>query len=117
MRISDWSSTCALPIYQGHAKLQGIKFILDGSVQARTGYFTRDYALGSPTGENPWHGHPNIAPDAFRAAAAKVNDRGWQIFAHANGDAPIDMATEPYAAMGIRAPGDPHPLTLTSHFQ
>src|SRR3546814_5837875 len=25
-------------VYRGHAKLQGIKFILDGSVQARTGY-------------------------------------------------------------------------------
>src|SRR3546814_7271388 len=88
MRISDWSSdVCS-------SDLQGIKFILDGSVQARTGYFTRDYALGSPTGENPWHGHPNIAPDAFRAAAAKVTDRGWQIFAHANGDAAIDMAIE-----------------------
>ncbi|MGH6634112.1 MAG: amidohydrolase, partial [Sphingopyxis sp.] len=34
--------------YQGHVKLQGIKFVLDGSVQARTGYFTRDYKRGSP---------------------------------------------------------------------
>src|SRR3546814_2824367 len=30
-------------VYQGHAKLQGIKFILDGSEQARPGYFTRHY--------------------------------------------------------------------------
>lgn len=104
-------------VYQGHAKLQGIKFILDGSVQARTGYFTRDYALGSPTGENPWHGHPNIAPDAFRAAATKVNDRGWQIFAHANGDAAIDMAIKTYDALGITAAADLRPIIIHSQFQ
>ncbi|SBV32261.1 conserved exported protein of unknown function [uncultured Sphingopyxis sp.] len=104
-------------VYRGHAKLQGIKFILDGSVQARTGYFTRDYALGSPTGENPWHGHPNIAPGAFRAAAAKVNDRGWQIFAHANGDAAIDMAIKTYDALGITAADDRRPIIIHSQFQ
>src|SRR3546814_17336323 len=63
-------------VYRGHAKLQGIKFILDGSVQARTGYFTRDYALGSQTGEYTWHGHPNISPDASRASAATETDCG-----------------------------------------
>src|SRR3546814_18897022 len=38
--------------YRGHVKLQGVKFVLDGSVQARTGYFTRDYKQGSPERES-----------------------------------------------------------------
>src|SRR3546814_17503223 len=70
-----------------------------------------------PTGENPWHGHPNIAPDAVRAAAAKVTDRGWQIFAHANGDAAIDMAIETYDALGITAADDRRPIIIHSQFQ
>jgi len=36
--------------YQGHVKIEGVKFILDGSPQARTAYFTRDYATTRGTG-------------------------------------------------------------------
>src|SRR3546814_19354474 len=59
----------------------------------------------------------NIAPDAFRAAAAKVTDRGWQIFAHANGDAAIDMAIETYDALGITAADDRRPIIIHSQLQ
>src|SRR5690606_32724062 len=51
--------------YRGHVKLQGIKFVLDGSVQARTGYFTRDYKRGSPEGHHPWHGEPALSEAEF----------------------------------------------------
>src|SRR3546814_10340570 len=51
--------------YDHHVKLQGIKVILDGSGQARTGYFTRDYARGAPDGSHPWHGAPAMDQDAF----------------------------------------------------
>ena len=47
--------------WQGHVKLQGIKFILDGSPQARTAYFTRDYARGAPDGSHPWHGQHGLS--------------------------------------------------------
>src|SRR3546814_14329507 len=62
--------------YDHHVKLQGIKFILDGSVQARTGYFTRDYARGGPDGAHPWHGHPAMGQDAFDRMARQVNESG-----------------------------------------
>src|SRR3546814_8230061 len=67
-------------VYRGHAKLQGIKFILDGSVQARTGYFTRDYALGSPTGENPWHGHPNIRSEEHTSELQSLMRISYAVF-------------------------------------
>lgn len=104
--------------YQGHFKLQGIKFVLDGSPQARTAYFTRDYARGSPgEGKHPWHGEPVMSEAAFQAMARKVHDRGWQIFAHANGDAAIDMALRGFDALGIKSADNRRPVVIHSQFQ
>ena len=103
--------------YQDHVKLQGIKFVLDGSVQARTGYFTRDYKRGSPEGHHPWHGEPVLSETDFVAQAKKVDDRGWQLFVHANGDAAIDMAIRGFDALGIKAADDRRPIVIHSQFQ
>jgi hypothetical protein len=103
--------------YQDHVKLQGVKFVLDGSVQARTGFFTRDYARGSPDGSHPWHGQPVVSEAEFCTQARKVHDRGWQIFAHANGDAAIDMAIRCFDALGIKAADDRRPIVIHSQFQ
>ncbi|MEI4509190.1 amidohydrolase [Sphingopyxis sp. CCNWLW253] len=103
--------------YQGHVKLQGIKFVLDGSVQARTGFFTRDYQRGSPEGHHPWHGEPILSEEEFVAQARKVHDRGWQLFVHANGDAAIDMAIKGFDTLGIKAADDRRPIVIHSQFQ
>jgi len=103
--------------YQGHVKLQGIKFVLDGSVQGRTGYFTRDYRRGSPEGHHPWHGEPILSEDEFIAQATKVHARGWQLFVHANGDAAIDMAIKGFDALGIKAADNRRPIVIHSQFQ
>ncbi len=100
----------------GRVKLQGIKFTLDGSPQARTGFFTRDYALGSPDGKHPWHGQPVTTDEAFQTLARKVHERGWQIFVHANGDAAIDMAIRGFDALGIKAADDRRPIVIHSQF-
>ena len=103
--------------YQGHVKLQGIKFVLDGSVQGRTGFFTRDYQRGSPEGHHPWHGEPILSEADFIAQAKKVHDRGWQLFVHANGDAAIDMAIRGFDALGIKAADNRRPIVIHSQFQ
>lgn len=100
----------------GRVKLQGIKFTLDGSPQARTAYFTRDYAQGSPDGSHPWHGQPIVRDSEFQALLRKVSGRGWQIFVHANGDAAIDMAIRGFDAMGIKASQDRRPIVIHSQF-
>ncbi|WP_374531259.1 amidohydrolase [Novosphingobium sp.] len=102
--------------YQGHVKLQGVKFVLDGSPQARTAYFTRDYANGSPDGHHPWHGQPVMDEAKFQAMAKQVNDRGWQLFVHANGDAAIDMAIRGFDALGIKAADNRRPIVIHSQF-
>ncbi len=103
--------------YQDHVKLQGIKFVLDGSVQGRTGYFTRDYKRGSPEGHHPWHGEPILSETDFVAQAKKVHARGWQLFVHANGDAAIDMAIRGFDALGIKAVDNRRPVVIHSQFQ
>jgi predicted amidohydrolase YtcJ len=103
--------------YQGHVKLQGIKFVLDGSPQARTAFFTRDYALGSPEGKHPWHGEPIVKQAEFDALARQVHARGWQIFVHANGDAAIDMAIKGFDTLGIKAADNRRPVVIHSQFQ
>lgn len=103
--------------YQGHTKVQGIKFVLDGSPQARTGFFTREYANGSPEGHHPWHGVPIIKQEEFNAKAKLVHDRGWQLFVHANGDAAIDMAIKGFDALGIKAKDNRRPIVIHSQFQ
>ncbi len=103
--------------YNGHVKRQGIKFMLDGSPQARTAFFTRDYARGAPDGAHPWHGQPIVKQEEFEALARKVHERGWQLFVHANGDAAIDMAIQGFDALGIKAADDRRPVVIHSQFQ
>ncbi len=103
--------------YLGHTKLQGVKFVLDGSPQARTAYFTRDYANGSPEGHHPWHGQPIVSQEEFNKAAKLVHERGWQLFVHANGDAAIDMAIRGFDALGIKAADNRRPIVIHSQFQ
>jgi predicted amidohydrolase YtcJ len=103
--------------YDGHLKLQGIKFVLDGSPQARTAFFTKDYKLGSPEGHHPWHGQPNISEVEFIRQARQAHQRGWQLFVHGNGDAAIDMAIRGFAALGIKASDNRRPVVIHSQFQ
>lgn len=103
--------------YQGHVKLQGIKFLLDGSPQARTAYMTRAYARGAPDGSHPWHGQPVFKQEEFLAGARQVHAKGWQIFVHANGDAAIDMAVRSFDALGIKAKDNRRPVVIHSQFQ
>lgn len=102
---------------QGRVRLQGIKFVLDGSPQARTAFMTRDYKLGDPEGHHPWHGQPNVSEAAFIEEVRKVHARGWQLFVHANGDAAIDMAIKGFDAAGIKAADNRRPVVIHSQFQ
>lgn len=103
--------------YQGHVKLEGIKFVLDGSPQARTGFFTRDYKNGAPDGHHPWHGTSNMTQEQFNTDAKRAHAKGWQLFVHANGDAAIDMAIKGFDAVGIKARDNARPVVIHSQFQ
>lgn len=72
-------------------KLGGIKLMLDGSPQAKTAWLTKPYEV-VPTGFDPDYRGYQIVDDA--TAAKMVDDayaRGWQVYAHCNGDAAADQ--------------------------
>lgn len=67
------------------------KVFLDGSVGGRTARFRGPYLDG---GENRglWMGEP----EAMRATLARAHEAGWQLCAHAIGDAAIDLLLDIY---------------------
>ena len=103
--------------WRDHVKLQGVKFLLDGSPQARTAYFTHPYLHGGPNGESDWHGTPIVDQATFNTLARQVHEAGLQLFMHANGDAAIDMAINGLESLGIRASDDRRPVVIHSQFQ
>ncbi|MEP0710137.1 MAG: amidohydrolase [Parvibaculum sp.] len=72
-------------------KVSGIKLMLDGSPQAKTAWLTKPYEVVPPGFEPDYRGY-RIVDD--ESAAAMVDDafsRGWQVYAHCNGDAAADQ--------------------------
>lgn len=103
--------------WRDHVKLQGVKFILDGSPQARTAFFTQAYRQGGPNGEHDWHGTPIVDQATFNALAGRAHAAGLQLFMHANGDAAIDMAINGLESLGIHAADNRRPIVIHSQFQ
>lgn len=102
--------------YTDHFRIGGVKISLDGSPQGKTAWLTQPY-YKVPEGEKPdYAGYPAF-PDA------KVNDlinqawgHGWQVLAHANGDAAIDQLIHAVAAAEAAHP-DKHLMPVLIHGQ
>lgn len=68
--------------YWNHLKVDGAKIFLDGSPQGKSAWLTRPYE-----GEESYCGYPTQEDDAVVAAARCALRHGYQLLAHANGDA------------------------------
>ena len=100
--------------YNNHLKLQGIKFVLDGSPQGKTAYWTQPLLTPGPGGEPNWRGQPVMPPEDINKALAEVYGKGIQVFCHANGDAAIDMAIDGMRKAGARAADDQRTVVIHS---
>jgi predicted amidohydrolase YtcJ len=100
--------------YNNHLKLQGIKFVLDGSPQGKTAYWTQPLLTPGPGGEPNWRGQPVMPPEEINKALAEVYGTGIQVFCHANGDAAIDMAIDGMRKAGARAADDQRTVVIHS---
>lgn len=87
--------------YYNHYKWPaGVKIIGDGSVQAKTGLFTKPYLTGGPSGEKDWKGIPNVTQADLNKLVKLAYDNKVQVEFHANGDAAIDMFLDAHQAAG-----------------
>lgn len=96
----------AFGTYNNRLKLQGIKFLIDGSPQGKTAFWTQPLLTPGPDGQPDWRGQPIFPPETLRQKMAAVHAKGLQIFCHANGDAAIDLAIDGMRATGVKAADD-----------
>ena len=77
--------------YVGGFRVGGVKFVLDGSIQAKTGYLVDPYLLVPDGQSSDYRGYPMMKPETYNQYVASFLKRGVPVLAHANGDASIDM--------------------------
>jgi predicted amidohydrolase YtcJ len=104
-------------VYRRGLKLQGIKFVQDGSPQAKTAHVTTPYLTGGPGGQRQWRGESTQPRRAFIDQVRNALAAGLQVFVHANGDATIDEAIEAVEAAGVTAADDRRTVVIHSQFQ
>ncbi len=78
--------------YTNRLRIGGVKLSLDGSPQGKTAWFTKPYLVPPHNEKNSYRGFPifkNI--DKLQKLVDYTQKKGWQLLAHANGDAAIDQ--------------------------
>lgn len=99
--------------YRGRFRLGGMKLLTDGSIQGYTAYLSRPYHT-PPDGRDPaYAGFPTFeTQERLNAAVADGYANGWQVLAHANGDAAIGMVIEAASAAERMHPGGDRRTTI-----
>jgi predicted amidohydrolase YtcJ len=79
-------------VLENHLKLNGFKFMSDGSPQGKTAFFGRAYLTAVPGCDNAeCRGFPVVTQEQFNEAIIKGFKNNLQTYVHCNGDAAIDM--------------------------
>ncbi len=77
--------------YAGGFRLGGGKFVLDGSIQGKTGYLSEPYAETTEGEGADYRGYPAMSVETFQKLSRPFFERDVPLLIHANGDAAIDM--------------------------
>ncbi|GGD68856.1 amidohydrolase [Emticicia aquatilis] len=79
-------------VLENHLKLNGFKFMSDGSPQGKTAFFGKAYLTKVPgCNDSLCRGFPVVTQEQFNEAIIKAFKNNIQPYAHCNGDAAIDM--------------------------
>lgn len=91
-------------------KVGGIKLMLDGSPQAKTAWLTKPYEVVPPGFDKDYRGYRIVDDETAESLVDDAFARGWQVYAHCNGDAAADQfiaaigkATEKHGAADRRS--------------
>ncbi|TDB28178.1 amidohydrolase [Stenotrophomonas sp. ATCM1_4] len=104
------------PTFTDHFRIGGVKISLDGSPQGKTAWLSQPY-YQVPEGEKPdYAGYPAYTDAQVDELIGKAWQHGWQVLAHANGDAAIDQLIHAVAAAEAAYP-DRHLLPVLIHGQ
>ncbi|CAH0147748.1 amidohydrolase [Roseomonas sp. CECT 9278] len=99
--------------YRSRLRVGGAKISLDGSPQGKTAWLTRPYLVPPAGAAADYRGLQTAPTDATIEAFSRCYERGWQIMAHANGDAAIDlMIAAAREATRRHGPGDRRPVLI-----
>ncbi|WP_282266684.1 amidohydrolase [Stenotrophomonas sp. PS02298] len=102
--------------YTDHFRIAGVKISLDGSPQGKTAWLTKPY-FNVPEGEKPdYAGYPAFPTAKVDDLITQTWGRGWQVQAHANGDAAIDQLIHAVAVAEAKYP-DKHLVPVLIHGQ
>ncbi|MDH3362319.1 MAG: amidohydrolase [Gammaproteobacteria bacterium] len=77
--------------YVNGVRVGGAKFILDGSIQGKTGYLSLPYVEPPDGKDADYRAYPMMPADVFQKALDPLLQRNVPLLVHANGDAAIDM--------------------------
>lgn len=91
--------------YNHHFRIGGVKISLDGSPQGKTAWLTRPYYRAPPGQKPAYAGYPIFKDAEANDLIERAYAQGWQILAHANGDAAIDQFIAAVRAAEAAHPG------------
>lgn len=91
--------------YTDHLRIAGLKLSLDGSPQGKTAHFTAPYVEPPPGQPADYRGYATLTPERTNARMIEARRHGWQVIAHANGDAAIDQLIAGERAAQAAVPG------------
>lgn len=78
-------------------RLAGVKMWADGSIQGLTGCLSEGYACAPDQ-----YGVLIHPPEELARRIATLDDAGWQVAVHGNGDQAIQTILDAYASLGVR---------------
>ena len=102
--------------YKNRLKLAGVKFVLDGSPQGKTAFWSKPLLTPGPEGEKDWRGAPVFPPELINKTTAELFKKNIPVFCHCNGDAAIDMMIDAARLAGVKADQDRRTIILHSQF-
>ncbi|WP_137179095.1 amidohydrolase [Roseomonas sp. AR75] len=101
------------PAYRNRLRIGGAKIGLDGSPQGKTAWLSRPYHVIPPGLPPDYRGLQTAPTEATIEAFSRCFEHNWQILAHANGDAAIDlMIAAVREATRRHGPGDRRPVLI-----
>ncbi len=77
--------------YSNHFRVGGGKIIVDGSPQGKTAWRDRPYYIPPEGYTADYAGYPSASNKEVLKAVDDAFANGWQVLAHANGEAAIDL--------------------------